>query len=221
MKTFLTVIAVICYIFGGFMLYIFELMTFFDFNAIEEDGPAEPAVVGMVLGVFFVLSAVPIGLGLACRQFERWARDLGVVLVSAGGFTLFVGAVLIVMKDSPEFQKEIDDPQMAEFMLGHWHVGMTVTAITTVAGVAMLISDARHQKAERARLDAREEAEWEALNAELNAPAYPPQGPAPSAPSASTGPAVPPPLPSDRRASQEDDYGHREVRRDDRGREQW
>ena len=94
------------HIIGGFFVYMVCLLAFINQPPLAKWG----MVAGFSLPALFFL-----GLGLVMNRFQRWRRDVGVVLVSGSGLTAFIVFTFVCMLTTDEFKKMIEPDTLRFF----------------------------------------------------------------------------------------------------------
>lgn len=94
------------HIIGGFFVYMVCFLAFINQPPLAKWG----MVAGFSLPALFFL-----GLGLVMNRFQRWRRDVGVVLVSGSGLTAFIVFTFVCMLTTDEFKKMIEPDTLRFF----------------------------------------------------------------------------------------------------------
>jgi hypothetical protein len=123
-----TVFKIICYVVAGFFIYAVCLLGFTSMPQMS---------VRMKCGIMVGFSvpaiiALAIGLGLSTR---RW-RDVGIVFLSAGGFTLFLVGTMAVNLQDAEFRKLLPPEVQASFAAYGCGFGM-IAAVLVIGAVCL------------------------------------------------------------------------------------
>jgi len=100
--------SVLCYIVAGFFIHTVILFSFIN-------DPKIGAGKFAVMGVFAVPALGSLLAGLGLSRFRHWRRDIGIVFLSASGFTAFEALTIGSMLASPEFAKQFPDHKLGFF----------------------------------------------------------------------------------------------------------
>jgi len=99
------VAGILFHIIGGFFVYMVCLLAFINQPPLAKWG----MVAGFSLPALFFLC-----LGLAMNRFQRWRRDVGVVLLSGSGLTFFIVFTFACLLMTEEF-KQMMQPDSLDF----------------------------------------------------------------------------------------------------------
>ena len=105
------VISIIFYVISGFFFYMVCLLAFM--NPPVKQLPV--LVKFALIGGFSIPALIAMGIGLACSRFQNWKRDIGIITISAAGFTTFMVLTIICMLISPEFKELYPDNKFEFF----------------------------------------------------------------------------------------------------------
>lgn len=119
--------AIILYIVAGFFVYAAGLLAFVD---------QPPASKWGMIAVFSLPALVCLCAGLAINRFNRWKRDVGVVLLSGAGLTAFIALTFVCFLLTEEF-KEMIQPESLRFFSAYVS-GVLFILGTTALGVIFL-----------------------------------------------------------------------------------
>lgn len=122
------VFSVICHVIAGFVFYMILIMGFTMVRPV-------PMKAGMMLG-FLVPALGALLVGFALNGFRRKLRDLGIVLLSAAGFTAFVVFTFACLWTDDEFRRMMKPETMAFFE--DYGTGFGCLAATAVIGLLSL-----------------------------------------------------------------------------------
>ena len=90
------VLGILLYIVAGFFLNTVCILGFLS----DQDIKAKL----IILGIFVVIAAVPLLIGLACMGGNRkWKRQFGIIFVSVSGYTAFEVLLIVWMFTNEEF----------------------------------------------------------------------------------------------------------------------
>jgi hypothetical protein len=94
----------------------------------------------VIIGTFAVPGVISLLIGLAITRFQTWKRDVGIVLVSAGGATSFIAVTMACFLISPESKRYFppDAPDMSQFF-GDLTAGIVSVVTSIVLGVLLII----------------------------------------------------------------------------------
>jgi hypothetical protein len=124
------VFGIIALVFSGFFLYGLNLVAFVN----------QPAwlIKTIVLAVFGIPAIVFLLIGVFCHGFDKFRRDLGIVLLSAAGMTALVVLSFICMLASPDIAKSFppDMLQMFSAVLS----GVACLSLYIVLGLGLLFT---------------------------------------------------------------------------------
>ena len=124
------VAAILFHILAGFFVYMVSLLAFFNQPALAKWA----MIVGFSLPVLLFLC-----LGLAMNRFHRWRRDVGVVLVSGAGLTLFLVFTFVCLLSTEEFKASMP-PESLDMFSAYWS-GSIFLLTLTAGGVILLRTD--------------------------------------------------------------------------------
>ena len=95
----------------------------------------------LIIGTFAVPGLISLLIGLAITRFQTWKRDVGIVLVSAGGVTSFIAVTMVCFLISPESKRYFppDAPDMSQFF-GDLTAGIVSVVTSIVLGVLLIIT---------------------------------------------------------------------------------
>lgn len=114
-------LSVILFVLGGWVLMAEPVIAFVDF------GPDVPAALPIVILLFLVMAAVPLGIAVALSPGDR-RRELGLTILIAIGFAIFSAVCAAAIFMDPGFK------QLAPLM-----PPMPKVAIAPIAGAANLV----------------------------------------------------------------------------------
>ena len=120
---------IICWVIAGFFLYNVGILSFIN----QPLWPVKLAI----LGAFLVPVVVFLLLAAWCRGFSRMGRELGIVLLSAGGVTLFGVLMFVALYASPETAKQMP-PNTREMFSAIWFGGGCLT-LYLVLGLVLVL----------------------------------------------------------------------------------
>jgi len=100
-------LSIICYVVAGFFFYTIMILSFVN----EPPVSAKLAI----MGVFAVPAAINLLIGLHVSRYGHWQRDLGIVLLSAALFTIFLVLTVACMLATPEFTQQFPDNKIGFF----------------------------------------------------------------------------------------------------------
>jgi hypothetical protein len=124
---------------AGFFFYMVCLLSFITRASLDAKW--------LAIGVFTVPAVLALAAGLAVARFESWTRVVGVVLLSAAGFTAFLIFTLACLMMSEEIRKVFLSPNSFSFF-DDYITGAAVIIVLAVAGALLLIvSRARRRSA--------------------------------------------------------------------------
>jgi len=141
------IFSIVCYVIAGFFLYGANGLAFVNVGAIKT-ATSPPVWMKLVLvGIFAVPGLISLLIGLAITRFQQWKRDVGIVLVSAGGVTSFIAVTMVCFFVSPDWKRYFppDAPDMSEFF-GDLTTGIVCIITTTVLGMLLIITSKRNRK---------------------------------------------------------------------------
>ena len=121
---------IVLYIFAGFFVYGVSLMSFVN----QSFEGKWVIIVGFSLPALFFLS-----MGLTVNRFQKWKRDIGVVLLSGSGVTIFVVFTFVCLLMTDEF-KEMMKPDTLDFFSGYTSGIIFILSVATL-GIALLKSE--------------------------------------------------------------------------------
>jgi hypothetical protein len=149
------ILSIVFYVIAGFFLYAVDLLAFVNTAAIKTATPLSAWMKLVVIGTFAVPALISLLIGLAITRFQRWKRDVGIVLVSAGGVTSFIAATMVCFFMSPDWKRYVppDAPDMSEFF-GDFTTGIVCIVTTIVLGVLLIITSRRNRKPAIGAVDA-------------------------------------------------------------------
>lgn len=116
------VAGIMFHIIGGFFVYMVCLLAFINQPPLAKWG----MVAGFSLPALFFLC-----LGLAMNRFQRWRRDVGVVLLSGSGLTFFIVFTFACLLMTDEF-KTMMQPDSLDFFSAY------ASGVLFMLGVAAL-----------------------------------------------------------------------------------
>ncbi|MFC1539363.1 hypothetical protein ACFL6H_08060, partial [Candidatus Latescibacterota bacterium] len=127
----LKVISIVCYILAGVSVYSVSFMAFL-FGL--------PSIINIAFwGVFCVPGLICLIIGLAIRGFQDWKRDIGIVLLSGVGATLFLLFVAILVYISPE-SKELFPNINFTFSINYVTGFCCILILSAIGTVLIIIS---------------------------------------------------------------------------------
>ena len=144
------------YVIDGFFLYAVNALAFVNVAAVKTATPPPVWTKLVVIGFFAVPALISLLIGLAITRFQRWKRDVGIVLISAAGVTSFIAVTMACLFISPESKRYIppDTPDVSRFF-GDLTVGIVFIISSAVLGVLFIISSKRNIKAAIGTVDAK------------------------------------------------------------------
>lgn len=134
------ILSIVFYVIAGFFFYGANGLTFVNVAAIKT-ATQPPAWMKLVLvGIFAVPGLISLLIGLVLTRFQQWKRDVGIVLVSAGGVISFIAVTLACFLLSPESKRYFppDTPEVSQ-VFGDLVVGIVCIVTTIVVGVLLII----------------------------------------------------------------------------------
>ena len=100
-------LSIICYVVAGFFIYTIMILSFVN----EPPASAKLAI----MGVFAVPAAISLLIGLYVSRYAHWQRDVGIVLLSAALFTIFLVLTVACMLATPKFTQQFSDNKIGFF----------------------------------------------------------------------------------------------------------
>ncbi len=129
-----SVLSVTCNVIAGFFIYMVELLGF-----VKLPAPGTPLIKLAILGGFTIPALLALGAGLALNRFLHWKRSVGIVLLSATGFTGFMIFSFACMLMTSEFRAMMK-PETREFFTAYFEGGGLIAAFGGL-GIFLFISD--------------------------------------------------------------------------------
>ncbi len=135
------ILSIAFYVIAGFFLYTVTGLAFVNIAAIKTAAPPAAWMKLVIIGTFAVPGLISLLIGLAITRFQRWKRDVGIVLVSAGGATSFIAVTMVCFLMSPESKRYFppDAPDMSQFF-GDLTDGIVSVVTSIVLGVLLIIT---------------------------------------------------------------------------------
>ncbi|WP_018247527.1 hypothetical protein [Orenia marismortui] len=124
------------YIMAGFFLYSVELLAFLN-------EPMYPIKL-ILLGVLGVLTVVFTVIAILIYRSGKWRKNLGILLVSASGFCVFVIFSFFCFLLTPEFRESIPDGQLTLF--SNYGSGFLFVGVIILVGVMLIKIDNKKDK---------------------------------------------------------------------------
>lgn len=100
----------------------------------------------IVMGMFFVLGLILLSIGLTVRQYVRWKRDAGVVMLSAA---IVSGVTFLGMHTLSLFPVQgsiIDDNLM--HLYSDYFIGSLSIVVSASIGMALILEASKEAKAQ-------------------------------------------------------------------------
>jgi hypothetical protein len=149
------ILSIAFYVIAGFFLYTVTGLAFVNIAAVKT-ATLPPAWTKLVIiGTFAVPALISLLIGLAITRFQKWKRDVGIVLVSAGGVTSFIAVTMVCLFISPESKRYFppDTPDMSQFF-GDLTAGIVSVVTSIVLGVLLIITSRQKGKPAVGAVDA-------------------------------------------------------------------
>jgi len=141
------ILSIAFYVIAGFFLYAVTGLAFVNIAAVKTAAPPAAWMKLVIIGTFAVPALISLLIGLAITRFQEWKRDVGIVLVSAGGVTLFIAVTMVCLFISPESKRYFppDSPDMSQFF-GDSTAGIISVVTSIVLGVLLIITSRQKVK---------------------------------------------------------------------------
>jgi hypothetical protein len=142
------ILSIVFYVIAGFFFYAVNGLAFVNIAAVKTATPPPAWTKLVVLGSFAVPALISLLIGLAMTRFQQWKRDVGIVLVSAGGVTSFIAVTMACLFISPESKRYFppDTPDMSQFF-GDLTAGIVGIVTSMALGVLFIITSRRNKRA--------------------------------------------------------------------------
>ena len=149
------ILSIVFYVIAGFFLYMVTGLAFVNIPAIKTATPSPAWMKLVVIGTFAVPALISLLIGLAVTRFQQWKRDVGIVLVSAGGVTSFIAVTIVCFFMSAESKRYFppNAPDVSQFF-GHLTAGIVGIVTSIVLGVLLIITSRRNRKPAIGAVDA-------------------------------------------------------------------
>ena len=126
------------YIFAGTFVYAFGGLAFLNNAPKLTPKPHHPTFFGLAaLAACCVPGLVALLAGLALNKFRKWNRDVGIVLVSGVGMTVFMEIFWTWMALSPDYRRFVPR-QLLPFP--NYLSGISYVAVLAATGIALIIA---------------------------------------------------------------------------------
>ncbi len=135
-KTVRNVFGIVALVISGFFFYAVAMMAFIN-------QPAWPIKTVVVL-VFVIPAVIFLLIGVWCHGFDKFERDLGIVLLAASANTLLVIFSFVSMLASPDVGKLLS-PDSVQMFSAIWS-GAFCLILYIVVGLALLLFLKRRQQ---------------------------------------------------------------------------
>ena len=141
---FRKVLSIIFYVIAGFFLYSVSGVMFINVAAVKTTTPPPAWMKLLIIGIFATPALFALLIGLAITRFQRWKRDIGIVLLSAGGMTSFVAFSMMCVLMSPDVKKYLppDTPDPLA-LFGDWVTGTISIVALVVIGLLLVVASRR------------------------------------------------------------------------------
>lgn len=120
-------LGIISYILAGFFVYMVCLLAFVNQPTMAKWG---------IVAGFSLPALVFLCIGLAVNRFQRWRRDVGVVLLSGAAFTSFLVFTFVCLLMTNEY-KQMMQPDILHFF-GAYASGTIFILSVAALGVILL-----------------------------------------------------------------------------------
>lgn len=124
----LKLVSVSLYIVGGFFVYMVSLLAFINVQS--------PGAKSLMVLIFTIPAVIALVAGIAVERFQNWRRRVGIVLLSATGFTIFLIFTLACLLMSEEFKRMMTPDTV---MLFSDYVTGSVVIVLLAAGGTLLL----------------------------------------------------------------------------------
>ena len=150
------ILSIILYVIGGHFLYTVNALAFINIAAVKTTTPSPAWMKLVLIGTFVVPALISLLIGLAITRFQQWKRDVGIVLVSAGGVTSFTAVSMVCLLMSPESKRYLPPgkPDMSQFFSDET-VGIVCIVAFIVVGVLLIIISRRNGRPAIGAVDAK------------------------------------------------------------------
>ncbi len=130
------VIGIVCYCSGGFFLFTTSLLSFL--NPLSFRISINMKL--LIISIFLTPAIILIGAGLILRGFQRWRRDVAVVLLASSGHSIFIVFSLLCMILSPEYEKLFPNQKVILSRFNDYFTGALCILIFICFGLLLLVS---------------------------------------------------------------------------------
>ncbi len=89
-----------------------------------------------IMGGLCITAIIALIIGLAIARFEKWKRDVGIVITSAVGFTAFAILTMVCLIITPEFKEFFPDEKFDFF--GDFISGIGCIVILGSIGILLI-----------------------------------------------------------------------------------
>lgn len=105
------IIGIVCYCIGGFFLSAVSMISLFT----DQSRPVPTSIKLLIMGIFSVLALIFIGIGIFLRRLEKWKRDIGIILLSASAYQIFLIFTMACLFSSQEITNFFPDKKVFIF----------------------------------------------------------------------------------------------------------